>query len=266
MKPSGRFKRVIQAAEGNTVLIPILYGYLEGGKLPNPFTISVRGGTGTNAPDDWFHPSAHPRMGERQLYLYLTQPDRWEPEPFDYTIKMSAMVGSVIHDIVETALTDLGYLIEPKGECLACGRKQPQDCHEHGAVDIRTRSRGHMDGLLRTGGFEFKTCHPLALKDITSNDLEAFRAKWPYYYSQVQEYMRMTGLPQYTVLFWAMGNPWTMKEFTVPADHMLHIETERKYLAVRRAVAEGQMPEPCCAPRSVESRSCPAMGCPIKRL
>lgn len=268
MKPSAGFKRILNAAENDTEIIPILYGYLERGGLPDPFTVVVRGGTGNRKPDGWFHPSTHPLMTERQLYYYLADPEHWEKPPFDYTIKMSATIGSVVHDIVETALKDLGYLIEPKGVCVACGRPQPQECREHGAIDLKTGSRGHMDGvvLLRgvLKGFEFKTSHPRAIQNIESNDVAAFRKKWPYYYSQVQEYLRMTGMSQYKVLFWSMGNPWDMREFTIFPDLEFHLLTERKYLAVREMVAAGEMPQPCCVERSKESKECPALRCPRK--
>lgn len=270
MKPSSRFKSMVNASEGKAEIIPVLYGYLEGGKLPDPFTVSVRGGTGDRPPDGWFHPSSHPLLEVRQLYYYLTDPGSWQPEPFSYTIKMSALIGSMVHDVVETALQDLGYLIIPKGVCQACGLKQPSKCKEHGAADLGTKSRGHMDGILGVGGvmrgFEFKTAMPLTLVKIRNNDIEAFRAKWPYYYAQVQEYMRMTGLTSYKVIFWAMGNPWEMREFTIEADVTFQLQTERKYLEARKAADDGDLPIPCCAPRSVMSKNCPARACPIKDM
>lgn len=270
MKPSRRFKSIVDASDADAEIIPILYGYLEGGKLPDPFTVRVRGGTGDRPPDGWFHPSSHPLLHERQLYYYLATPEQWVPEPFDYTIKMSALVGSVIHDVVETALTDLGYLIEPKGTCLACGLPQPFKCKEHGAADAETKSRGHMDGVLGIGeflrGFEFKSCAPMVIQNIRNNDVEAFKKKWPYYWAQVQEYMRMTGMRVYKVVFWAMGNPWDMREFTIEADPFFHYEIKSKYLAARKAVELEEPPPPCCSPRSSATRSCPAMACPIKQM
>lgn len=270
-KPSPKFRRIIQAAEGGTEIIPILSGYLESGKLPDPLTVKVRGGTGDRPPDGWFHPSEHPEMAERQLYLYLTEPEAWEPEPFEYTIKMSALIGSVVHEIVETALIDLGYLIKPKGGfCPACGKLQPTNCREHGAADEETGSRGHMDGMIDMGdiprGFELKTCHPRAIHAITNNDLAAFRAKWPYYYAQVQEYMRMTGLASYKVLFWGMGNPWAMREFTIDADPGFHFAVKSRYLAARQAVERKELPMACCNPGSAKSKICPARTCPVKSM
>lgn len=269
-KPSPKLKGFLKASENRAEIIPILHEYLETGKLPNPFKVSVRGGTGNRGPDGWFHPSSHPLLTERQLYLYLTDPDFWQPAPFDYTIKMSAMIGSVVHDIVETALIDLGYLVKPKGVCVACGFDQPRNCREHGAKDPKTKSRGHLDGLLLINGvmrgFEFKTAMPRAITDLQNNDIEAFRKKWPYYYSQVQEYMRMTGLTSFKVLVWAMGNPWDMREFTIEADIIFQKRTEALYLAAREAVEDGVMPMACCNPGSALSKSCPARSCPVKAM
>lgn len=270
MKPSGKFKRIIAAAEGGTEVIPLLYGYLEGGKLPDPLTVKVQGGTGDRPPDGWFHPSEHPLLTERQLYYYLTDPESWEPEPFGYTIKMSALIGSVVHEIVETALKDLGYLVEPKGTCLACGLAQPVQCREHGASDLTTRSRGHMDGLIVIGGsprgFELKTAMPRVITHIRNNDVEAFKIKWPYYYAQIQEYMRMTGLTSYKVLFWAMGNPWDMREFTIEADIVFQLQVRTRYLKARDAVTAAEPPMVCCNPGSAKSKSCPARACPVKSM
>jgi hypothetical protein len=184
---------------------------------------------------------------------------------------MAAMFGSVGHDIIETALIDLKYLAKvSKGTCLSCGLSQPDQCHEHGAVDLETKSRGHMDGILviggKTRGFEFKTAMPRALDKIMSNDLETFRKKWPYYYAQAQEYMRMTGLAVYKVVFLAMGTPWDMREFTIHADPFFQEQTRQKYLMARAAVADGILPPPCCGIGSAQAKSCPAMGCPVKRF
>lgn len=266
---SSAFKKIAALAAEDTELAPILYGYIDKEMSPKISRIEVLGGKRERKPDGWFHPSAHPLMTERQLWYYLTKPDSWEKPPFDFTLKMSAKVGSIMHDVVENALKDLGYLAEPKGTCVACGRPQPKECHEHGAIDPETGTRGHMDGILHTKGilrgFEFKTCAPQVLINAPNSDVAFFRKKWPYYYAQVQEYLRMTGMPEYKVLFWGMGNPWEMREYSIHPDHAFHTETRRKYLTVRQMVAEGLAPDACCTPGSKESKACPAILCPFKR-
>lgn len=273
MTPPNKLKKFIQASEGGTEIIPPLYAFLMDEKLPDPLTVKVtgHGRLRRRKPDGWFHPSGHPLMTARQLYFYLTEPDKWRPQEFDYTIKMSALIGSVVHEIVEAGLTKLGFLIVPEGTCVACGKEQPRKCREHGAIDEETGSRGHMDGKLGVGGkvrgFELKTAWPLALRNIDNNDVVAFRAKWPYYYAQVQEYMRMTGLTEYKVIFWTMGNPWEMREFTIQADLPFQAGVRKRYLEARQAVADGAPPmEPCCWIGSPLLNQCPAMGCSMKRM
>lgn len=264
------FDKVIKSSATGSVLAPVLYAYLEQGRLPDPFTVKVRGGTGDRPPDGWFHPSSHPLLTSRQLYYYLTAPDTWRPTPFDYTIKMAALIGSMVHDVIETALQDLGFLMIPKGTCPSCGLEQPKKCKEFGVVDPEAGTRGHLDGQLIindvVSGFEFKTCHPFVLAKIPENDVEAFKTKWPYYYAQVQEYMRMRGLRLFTVLFWAMGNPWEMKEFQIPFDPAYAGGIRAKYMEAREAAKVGSPPPPCCSPGSPTARSCPAIACPIRRM
>lgn len=270
VKPSPRFKRIMEQSETVSELVPVLYGYLDQGRLPDPFKLQVRGGTGDRGPDGWFHPSEHPLLSARQLYYYLTEPAKWRSKQFDLVIKVSALMGSVMHEIVETALQDLGFLMVPKGICPACGLEQPSKCKEFGASDEETKARGHQDGRLKiegvVKGFEFKSCAPRVLNGVRSNDIEQFKKKWPYYYAQVQEYMRMTGLRVYVVLFWSMGNPWEMREFNIPFDPIYAGEVRARYLEARRAAEAGVPPMHCCSPGSAQAKSCPAMGCPVKRM
>lgn len=268
MKPSPRFRRLLDAGDGKAELIPILMDYLERGGLPDPLTISVRGGTGDRPHDDWFHPSSHPLMTDRQLYYLLTEPDQWNPDPFGYQGRMSTLIGSVLHEVMETALMDLKYLVPLKGTCLACGLPQPSQCREHGVVDLKTRARGHVDGILNYNGirkhFEFKTANSMVLRNLNNNDIEAFKIKWPSYWAQAQEYLRMSGLSQSVILVFQMGHPWVMREFHIEIDHEHCMKVERKYLLVREAIANGTPPSPCCAIGSAVAKKCRAMSCAVK--
>lgn len=268
MKPSSRFKSLIDAGDGDAELVPVLTSYLEGGQLPDPFKLKVRGGKGDVPPDDWFHPSTHPLMTDRQLYYYLTQPELWFKEPFGYQGRVSTLMGSISHEIFETALKDLGYLVPPKGICLACGLPQPSKCRENGVIDQKTRSRGHVDGILHYDGrirhFELKTSNPFSLKGVRNNDVELFRIKWPKYYAQAQEYLRMSGLRESVILFFEMSHPWVMREFHVEFDLEFSEKIRHKYLAVREAVTKGVPPMACCSRGSSMAKKCPAMACEVK--
>lgn len=259
-------------ASADLIIKPLLLRYFNDAQFPDTHTVTFRKEESEDrVPDGWFHPSEHPTKTERQLYYYLAEPDKWRGWRPDYTLRMSVLMGSAVHDFGEMALKDLGLLMQPSGICVACGMPQPSVCKEFGARDEETRSRGHMDGILNLvtlgmGGFELKTCHPMAITKIQDGDVAAFRKKWPYYYAQIQEYMRMTGLPYYIVLFFGMGNPWEMREFRIEADLVFQQQTKNKYMAVRRAVERGRPPMACCSVQSKESKECPARACEVTWL
>lgn len=260
------------ATEG-LIVKPLLHKYFYEAKFPKEWSVAFRQENTFRDPDGWFHPSSHPLLEPRQLWFYLTQPGSWHKEPFDYAIRMSILMGSALHDFVEMAMEDLGLLVRPKGICPTCHRRQPQDCKEHGFADEETKTRGHLDGVIiwgklpeHVGGFEFKTANPFTLKDIKDNDIAAFKKKWPYYYAQIQEYMRISGLRRFVVIFFAMGNPWEMSEFLIEYDVKFSFDIESRYRLALTAQADGKMPPPCCGPRSAMSKRCPATTCEMKRL
>jgi hypothetical protein len=247
------------------VIKPLLFDYLLAGRYPGTWRVVFRQPP-DRAPDGWFHPSSAPMMGERQLYLFLTQPGKWEREPMDYVGRFSTFVGSAMGDFLRMALEDMGITIPPKGTCVACGLAQPRDCPEHGVIDAELGARGHVDGLLEDEVFELKTTAPLNLSKAPDMDQGFFAERWPQYYGQVTDYMRMTGYTKVRVLMVGIGNPWEMREYLLHYDQGYGEKIAAKYRAVRRAEIAGQMPEPCCAPGSPEARSCPATGCPVRQL
>lgn len=195
------------------------------------------------APDGWFHASAHPLTGERDLYLWMT--GQLRPEEMDYVSRMSVMFGSMAHAYVEGFLEWMKASVPlPPSDCPACGRphrevrQHPSEryCTEHGFSDPLTRARCHLDAILKFGdelwGFDFKTIYQFGLKNIKDLDGDAFKEKWPHYWAQMQECMRLSGLRQYIVFFLTMGVPWETREFHIPFDPDFAAQTEEKYLAV----------------------------------
>lgn len=257
-------------ASSGAIIKPVLHKYLLDAQYPESWSVVFRQEDVHREPDAYFHPSSHPLMTPRQLYYYLSAPESWETWKPDYVIRLSMLMGTAVHDFVQMALKDLGYLVPPHGKCLCCGRQQPEECNEHGVRDEATGSRGHMDGVLRLSGglrgFELKTSNARSVKVAEDGDLDYFREKWPYYYAQVMEYMRMSGLREFIVLFFGIGSPWDMREYHVPFDPAYSLKIERKYQQARTAKATLTPPPPCCLPKSKESRACPAASCPIKSL
>lgn len=279
---SSRFRRLADIHDTALVLKPRLEAYLHGANFPDVFTVTFHKAGKVRKPDGFFHPSTHPRWTARQLYYYLTAPGRVEEEQLDYESRMAVTMGTAVHGFVEMCIRDMGAMIPLTGTCVACkrphGTKKGQ-CDEFGAMDEGLGSRGHMDGVLSialagtywvpgVGGLEFKTTNPKAagarLKD---NDLEGFKATWPDYYDQVQNYMEITGLRQFLVIVAVLGFPWKMIEFQIPYDPGHAFGIRRKYQEARDHEKMGTPPDPCCAPRSKESRACPVRSaCPIGRM
>jgi hypothetical protein len=244
-----RFETIAKFAAPGCLVKPLLVDFLTSQEA---FRLTIRTGKPLERPPDgWFHPSAHPGMTEDQLLGYLTMPPREKLEDFGYIGRMSVLFGTIWGEVVRQALIQLRLMVPVRdGTCLACGYPQPRHCREHGARSDLTRSTGHLDGILRFGppddgwsylsadiwGFECKTIKNFRLGDAPDMDEAYFRERWPDYWWQVQEYMRLTGLGKYIVLFFGIGNPWDLREYHVYADPVAAYSIERKYLgALRRA-------------------------------
>lgn len=270
------FHGLMKEVQQGTVLKPLLHSYLYEAVWPEDFAITFKKGSSRRDPDGWFHPSEHPLWPHRMLWFYLTQPDKLLPEEFAYMNTLSVTFGSAAHGFIETCLKHLGVLLTAE-ELAAEGFEVNLKNGEPVARDRAVGSTGHMDGVLRLHLpaapdrklhlFEFKTSNERKLSRIEDLDLQAFIETWPGYYAQAQEYLRMTGYAYVIVLFMALGYPWEMREFHVPANPQFQNDTAGKYLFVREAAASGIMPDPCCSPRSKESKACPArMVCPVGKV
>ncbi|MCW2929899.1 MAG: hypothetical protein JWM19_861 [Actinomycetia bacterium] len=197
-------------------------------------------------PDGWFHASQHPLAGEKDLYLWMT--GQLPPEQMGYVSLMSVMFGSLLHAPVEAFLDWMGASVPlPPGECPACGRQRrplrarpsSKYCTEHGFAHLATRARCHLDAILKFGdelyGFDFKSIYIYGFaktKDraaIRDMDAGQFRERWPGYWAQMQECMRLSGLRKYIVMFLTMGNPWDTREFHFDFDPQFAADTEEKY-------------------------------------
>lgn len=252
-----RINKVAQYAAEGCLVKPLLLRFFLDTSVEFAFDVRVTRPVRREF-DGWFHASSHPVMSDRELYLYMTEGT--QREELDYISAMSVMFGTVVHGVVQEAVDRLGIAVPlPADDCPACGlpRATPYTratrtvrrgtkgyCWEHGACDQQTRSRGHLDAILNLQGirgFDLKTIRPLTLMKTPDMDLEFFRQKWPGYYAQAQEYMRITGLRKFIVFFMALGNPWEMREYQFDFDPVFAYRTEQKYLRVLKAI-EGGVP------------------------
>jgi hypothetical protein len=261
------FRSVISDLSKGLVLKPLVQSYLFDAQFPGiDLHIGADEHSLAHGPDGWFHPSTHPLWPARQLWFYQRHPEAIITEPKEYMGTLSITFGKLTHKFMQLCLSDLGVLVRPTMEEILADA-------EPGVEDALHRSRGHFDGELsltvpgypedKLQLFEFKTRSPKA-RVIDDLDLDAFMAKYPDYYAQVQEYMRMSGLRLAIVLFFSMGFPWEMTEIHVPYSRAFAEGVREKYANVLQLVVEDEMPPPCCGPRSKESRACPARTvCPV---
>lgn len=242
------FDHVAKFAAAGCLLKPLLIQFYTSGEA---FKLRIETAKPLDrAPDGWFHASAHPGLTEGQLVAYLDGFAKDQPEDFGYIGRMSVMFGTIMGEVTRQALNHLGLMVPvPLGRCRACGYTQPRECREHGACHEPTRSRGHLDGIIRFGpprsdwhgtedvwGYEGKTIKNAILAKAPDMDEEFFKERWPAYWWQVQEYMRLTGLGRFIVLFQGIGNPWDLREYHVQSDPQAAYDVETKYLnALARA-------------------------------
>lgn len=250
---------------------PILQNYLYDARFP-AFDLHFPEQEMERKPDRWFHPSTHPMMHERVLYQYLAHPETFPVEKKKYMGTLAVTIGKVAHEFIQMCLTDAGVRPERLQECTMCPPKA--NCHESGVMDSDLGERGHMDGVLTFEGFpnvpdekmeplwEFKTSHDDfgRLTKVPDMDVEAFKAKWPVYWAQVQRYMRLSRRPYAIVLMMEMIYPFTMREFHIPYDAGFNATIDAKYRNVRQAVAD-QRPPMCCGQKGCVS----ALPCGVRR-
>jgi hypothetical protein len=235
---------------------PILHNYLFDARFPE-FTLTFAKQSMERAPDGWFHPSTHPVLHERVLYQYLAHPASFPLEKKQYMGTLAVTLGTIVHEFIQTCLTDAGIRPLDLQRCTTCPPKAK--CKEPGVLDEELGERGHLDGLLTFEGipnvpddkaqsvFEFKTSNDNfgRLTKMEDLDLEAFRKKWPDYYGQQQRYLKMSGRRWSLVLMMEMTYPFVMKEFHIPFDVGYNAGVDAKYRRVRQAVADGRPPI-CC--------------------
>lgn len=241
--------RMEMAAEG-LLLKPLLKSYLEQEKQPEFSVTFAR--KGQRAPDGWFHPSTHPLWTERQLYYYLTEPHNLRRRPLGDVGMMAVTVGTVLHSFLQAVVVDMG-VVAP-------------ETVEMPVSDDATRARGAVDGILSINGVEavwdFKTINPFAIKYVKDMDLDGWCERYPYYYAQQQEYMRMAGLPLAIVTMLATSSPWEQREIHIPYNPEFAEDTASKYRRVLDCVERGVLPvTECCVPGDRVSQTCDAREC-----
>jgi hypothetical protein len=265
------FAEGLKEIRKGTVIKPMLQAYLYDAEFPVNLTIKFKKGTQQRSPDGLFHPSEHPTWPDRMLWFYVTKPDKMQPELMRYMNTLSVTFGTAAHHFIEQCLKDMKLLLT-EAELRDLGYEVHRG--EPRATDDELGCIGHMDGIVRIAVpsmpkvgqhlFEFKTGNEWALGSIDDLDTDAFKKKWPGYYAQAQDYLRMTRFKMSIVLMMQMGYPWTMREFHIERSEQFIHDLDAKYRRVRLAVERNRMPDACCMPGSAQAKKCPARTvCPV---
>ena len=253
-----QLQRIFQSIQVEDLLISRLSLALNNPEILN-FSIALRD-LGNRRPDGWFHPSTHPLWPELKLYWYMTEPERIVSESRNITDTLTVTQGSFWHAFVQYVLLDNGLLKEVN----------PSKEHAHDKVewfvkDDALKSRGALDGVLVSENlgldqlttFEFKTLNATKMRSAPSNGAfsrerrEWFKEKFPPYYLQAQEYMRLSGSRSHQVLMMAIEYPFDMVEINLPYDAETAGRTVAKYRFVLECVEKRMPPsEFCCRPNS----------------
>jgi hypothetical protein len=239
------FKRFLKDVRQSKLITPIIAAMLSEPTF-DEFDLTVDGWT-PRPYDGWFHPSTHAMLNVRQLVYYLTEGHKLPDERPTLLFVLSVTQGKFWHTFVQKLLMDNGIMVKD----------------EVPLVDKEHKRRGHTDGLLANGElFEFKTASERVIRKMTS--VEALREYRPEYYAQTQDYLDMAGADKMRYFIMSLAAPFPMEEFVVPADPAFQAAQREKYTKALIHAKEGTMPQPCCAIRSPESKSCPVrLLCPI---
>lgn len=258
--PSKGFTRMIRDIHNQKILVPAITASLMSPDFKG-FTVPVRGWT-KRAYDGWFHPSTHSTWTARQLYYYLAAPEFLEEERPGLLFVLAVTQGSFWHEFVQRLLLDLGLLIPNPG---TTKKDSVEKRVEVPLVDKEFNRRGHADGRLAQGLFEFKTMSERLIGKIKS--WEDIRDNHPKYYAQTQDYLDMSGEQQMRYVVMQLASPFTMEEVVVPADPAFQAAQRDKYAEALQAVADQSPPPACCAIRSAQAKACPVRAaCPVGRM
>jgi hypothetical protein len=210
------------------------------------FVLRVRGWE-TRLYDGYFHPSTHATWTARQLSYYLTHPDEFPPEQPNLLFVLAVTQGHFWHTFIQKLLL----------------RKRIMVQDEVPLKDLQYNRKGHADGRLYNGDlFEFKTMNDRQLKKVV--DVSSLIDIHPDYYAQTQDYLDMAGEASMRYFIMALASPFPMQEFVVPADPAFQAAQRERYREALTSTEMGERPDPCCQPRSLESKNCPArFACPI---
>jgi hypothetical protein len=244
MANSPAFRKFLKDVRDEKIITPVIATMLSNPTFKG-FDVPVEDWT-PRPYDGWFHPSTHATWNIRQLTYYLTDGAKVPQARPELLFVLAVTQGKFWHAFVQSLLLANGIM----------------EKDEVPLVDEEHKRRGHTDGLLTNGElFEFKTASERVIKKLsTVEDLKEYK---PEYYAQTQDYLDMAGAEKMRYFVMSLSAPFPMVEFVVHADPHFQSAQRAKYLQALMHADAGTLPQPCCAIKSPESKSCPVRSlCP----
>lgn len=181
---------------------------------------------------DYFHPSTHPLMSERELYYRFHPEYRHlvEEEEPSRRQRFTFDVGAVVGALIEQYLVQVGLVAS-------------DDDLEVRFADHEHRVSGRADAII-THPTEGRIVVEVKTQNAKSYAVQrAIKASWE---AQLQLTMAGLGMDRGILLLCELGYPYDMKEFPQEANPALVSRLHDKFDRVMQAIATNTPPADCC--------------------
>ena len=237
------YANILKRLSNRELIMPYLERSIIAESWPDTYTITIDSGPYYGAGDGYFHPSTHPLMGARQLYL-MFHPDTkhlMAREQPTLQREMTLAMGSALHGVVQTQMEQAG-LVRPENVEVEYVN------HEH-------HVRGRIDFIVdHPSG---KTI-PVEMKTRTHFMFNKQAEILPSWDAQLSLALDATGHDEGVLLMVESGWPYSIKEFRVPKNTALLEEIYTKFDYVRHCIENNTPPLHCCDFNSKEMQACGA--------
>lgn len=237
------FEGLLNRLVNKDILLPYFEVAMLNDEWPDYYDIRVDSSPYYGAGDGYFHPSTHPLMGERELYL------RFHPDTQHLLVgerkslkgQMTLAMGSALHAVLQTQMEQAGLIHQDDIEVEYVNHEH----HVRGRIDWIAHLPNEMTPVV-----EFKTRMSWAFKKQLEPE--------PSWLAQINLGMDSQDCDFGIILMLESGFPYQMREFHVRRDQRLLDDIYAKFDRVREMITNDTPPRACCAYRSKEHQNCVA--------
>jgi hypothetical protein len=243
------YENIFKSLANKELILPFLENQILADKWPEKYTITIDsspyyGLEADGSPDGYFHPSTHPLMGERELYLrfHPDTRDKMLSEPNSLQRQMTLGMGSSIHGILQAQMQMIGlcppenieveYIIE--------------EHHVRGRIDWIFQHPSVGDVIV-----ECKTRTGYKFDKTTIADMPSWDAQL-----SLAEYAM--GKTEGVLLMMESAWPYRLRELPHVRNDVLLQQIFDKFDYVRMCLEANEPPRHCCTYGSPAMTSCDA--------